>query len=171
MDELIDVEDLVGYPGAPFSTSQVAAAAGQIRDTCGWHIAPEITETITVDSDGSTVLALPTLKVGEITAIRDVTQTTATVLDPTTWRASPAGLLVRPAGWPCGIAALEVDLMHGYETCPDALLPVIAERCQLFNRDGSIRQESLGSRSATFGLAERSPSVATLARYTVPTLP
>lgn len=166
MDDLIAPADLTEFPGAPFAASQVAAAAGQIRDICGWHIAPSQAETLTLDTDGSTVLPLPTLKVTAITEIRDVTGDTPAVL--TGWRFSSAGILVRAAGWPTGVAAVEVDLTHGYDACPDALLPVIAERCQLFNRDGSIRQESLGSRSATFGIAEASPSASTLARYTVP---
>lgn len=163
-EPLVDASDLADFPGAPFTPSQVKAAADQIRDECGWHIAPQLTQTLALDSDGGRLLALPTLHLVEVTAVRDMTGTAPNVLDG--WRKSRIGLLERTAGvWPQGLEAVEVTIVHGYEACPAALLPAIAARCQRFNKDGTVRQESLGSRSVSFGIIEGGDVSAALARY------
>lgn len=165
MEPLIDSAALADYPGV--SSSQVSTAAAQVRDICGWHIAPQVTETLTLDTDGSTVLPLPTLKIVEVTAVRDVSRDTPVVLDG--WRASSAGMLIRPAGWPAGAATVEVDLTHGYETCPEALHPEIAALAQMARRDRSIGQESLGARSIS--VRQDLPVSIVLARYQIPPTP
>lgn len=155
---------LDGFPGAPFTPSQVRAAGEQVRVECGWHIAPTVTETLTLDSAGGRVLTLPTLRLVAVTEVRDVTGDTPEVL--TGWRQSKVGMLSR-VSWPVGFAAVEVDLTHGYPECPPDLLAVLAERCQRFGKDGFVRQESLGSRSVTLGAAGPGPSTLVLSRYTI----
>lgn len=137
--------DLDGIDGAPFTESAVRAAGEQIRRLAGWHIAPEVAETLTVDSPGGDTLWLPTRHVVEVTAVRDVSGDTPRELSG--WRWSQSGMLSRRGGFPCGFRAVEVDLKHGYESCPVDLLPVIADRT---NR--RVMQESLGSRSVTYGV-------------------
>lgn len=168
MPELVTAEDLAGFPGAPFSDQVVRTVAESVRGECGWHIAPVVTETITVDSPGGEVLLLPTLKIGEVTAVRDVTAETPRAV--TGWRASPSGMLVLTGGWPRGYAAIEVDLTHGYTTCPDDLLGVIAERAKRGIRDSTVQQESLGSRSVTYR-AGGEPPTSVISRYKVTSAP
>lgn len=139
--ELVLPADLIGFPGAPFTPSTVGAAANQIRRTCGWHIAPELTETLTVDHDGSTVLHLPSLKVSEVTSVRDVTGSTPREI--TGWRWSGAGMV--SGHFPRGFRSIEITLTHGYSECPPDLLPVVASRTQR-----RAMQESLGSRSVSY---------------------
>lgn len=143
---LLGPVDLTGFPGAPFSAEVIAAVAEQIRSICGWHVAPTLSETLTVDSDGERTLFLPSLRVVEVTAVRDLTDpNNPKTIDGWTW--SEDGMLTRKHGgyWPEGLRALEVDITHGYETCPSDLFPVAAD----FGRR-RVQQESIGGRSVTF---------------------
>ena len=165
MEELIDPSDLGEFPGAPFPAAVVNGAAGAIRAEAGWHIAPQVTETVEVETGCSRVALLPSLLVVDVTEVRDAD--TGKVLDG--WRVSRArGVLRRRHGvWP---EAIEVDLTHGYEKCPAELLPVIAERAQR-GRAGLVRQENIGARSVAFAQTYDSSNVGTLARYTLPPRP
>lgn len=163
--ELVDPSALVGFPGAPFPTQAVAAAADSVRVDAGWHIAPVVVETVEVDTDRSRVALLPSLRVVEVIAVRDVD----TGDEITGWRLSKhRGTLTRRAGrWP---EQIEVDFKHGYEVCPPALLPVIAERVQR-GRAGLAVQESLGSRSVSYRQQYDPVSAGILARFTIPGRP
>lgn len=167
MPDLATPEDLADFSGAPFSETLVRSAGASLRNECGWHIAPEVTETVVVDSDGGTVLPLPSLRVVEVTSVRDVTGEAPRIL--TGWRLSPAGLLYLGGGWPRGYSAVEVTLTHGYDTCPPELLGLIAERSQ---RRGNplVSSESIGGRSVTLRdpMASVSP---VLARYRLTGMP
>lgn len=162
MEPLVQATDLQGFPGAPFSDAVVAAASGAIRTEADWHIAPEVTETLELETHLSRVVLLPTLRVKEVTAVRNADD--GKVL--TDWRVNKStGVLLKRVGtWP---EFIEVDLTHGYAECPPELLPVIAERAQR-GAAGLVRQESLGSRSVTYA-AEYDPAASgVLARYTLP---
>lgn len=128
-NDLVSSADLGEYPGAPYASSVIDAAVSDIRREAGWHIAPTRTETLTLDGPDGVLLILPTRKLVEVTEIRDVSGDDPVIL--TGWRASVAkGMIHRSAGWPCGFAAIEVDLEHGFATCPEGLLPEVARRCQ-----------------------------------------
>ena len=171
---LADPADLADYPGAPFTQAVVDSAVAALRGDCGWHIAPEVTETLTVNGSPDKTLILPTLLIVEITAIRDVTGTTPVTL--TGWRqASKAGLLSRDEGWPTGYEALEVDLTHGYADTPADLLPAVAYYSQAQLADSNVSTESLLSWSKTTRPLSSASSpgqgspLAVLARYNVKT--
>lgn len=96
----------------------IAIATGQIRDYCGWHITPSVTETVTVDGPCSHVLTLPTLY---LTAVSSVVEEGVTVsADEFDW--SDSGYLRRRrctwTGKPRGII---VGITHGYEEVPPAV--------------------------------------------------
>ncbi len=161
---LVVADDLAEFPGAPFSDTVATSAGESIRSEVGWHIAPELTETLTVDSDGGRYLFLPTLRLVDVTEVRDVTSDTPRVLDG--WRQSEKGILYRVGGWPVGMSALKVDLTHGYPTCPPALLPAVAAYAQAIKRGGRVTQESLGSRSVSFATSgDGSSLLSVVARY------
>lgn len=158
--------DLAGFPGAPFSDAMVDAAVGSVRGEAGWHIAPEVTETLTVDSDGGTILPLSSLKVAAVTGVRDVTGDTPEVL--TGWTLRRSGVLERRSGWPKR-RTIEVDVTHGHAETPPELLPVIADVARMLQRGGRVTQESLGSRSVS--MANTDPMSAVLARFKIPGRP
>ena len=140
---LATASQLSEFRGAPFPEETVRAAGEQIRVLCGWHIAPEVTSTLVLDSPGGIVLRLPTGHVTEVTEVTDLTGTEERAL--TGWRWSAHGMLSRPGGFPSGFRAVRVVMTHGYPTCPPDLLAVLANRTQR-----RVMQESLGSRSVTY---------------------
>lgn len=103
--------------------SSIAQAAGLIRDACGWHIAPSITEDRALAAAGGRLLSLPSLHVIEVTSVR-LASTNEVIPDAVL---SEAGLLQLPLGrrWPSGIAAVRVTMVHGLPEAPPAILSVI----------------------------------------------
>lgn len=144
-EPLVDPAALSGFPGAPYTDTVVAAASASIRADAGWHIAPQRTETLTLDHHGGVWLVLPTLHLVEVAEVRNAD---GDVVDG--WTASRAGVLHRERGFPAGLGAVDVDLTHGYAACPPELLPVIAERCQTSTVNRSVSQEQSGKEMLTF---------------------
>lgn len=143
-------------PGGPFTQAQIDAAAAQIRGYCGWHIAPERTDTVRLDSDGAAVLRLPTLKLIEVIDVQDAAGNPITG-----WLWSDKGMLHRPGGFPAGFGAVTVTMRHGYEDLPPDLLTVLSGMTSR-----RVVQESLGARSVTFAAsADTILYEAPLARY------
>ena len=166
---LVDPADLADYPGAPFTQAVVDSAVAALRGDCGWHVAPVLTETVTVDGSDTQTLFLPTLKLVSVSAVRDVTRTTPVAV--TGWRMVRAGRLIRVAGWPCGPDAVEVDLVHGYADTPAELLAAVAHYCQAQRVDSNVSTESLLSWSRTLrSSSETSPDLVAkvLGDFTLP---
>lgn len=162
---LVEALELAGFPGAPFPPAVVAGAAGAVRLEAGWHIAPAVAETVEVETYGNRIALLPTLHVVEVAEVRNID--TGDVIEG--WRVNKAtGVLTRKHGhWP---AVLEVALTHGYEKCPDELLPVIVERAQR-GKAGLVRQENIGARSVSYAQQYDATGTGVLARYTLPPRP
>lgn len=160
MADLVSNAEMVGFPGAPYAEAILQSAGESVRDDCGWHVAPEVTETLELKSTGPIVL-LPSLRVSAVTEVRNAD--TAEIVEG--WHLDKrAGVLSRNAScWP---ARVEVDLTHGYESCPAGLKPTIAERARAIAAGGYVRQESLGSRSVSM-----SPLESAAARYALPPRP
>lgn len=134
-NDLVQPEDLTGFPGAPFADEIVDAAVLDLRNSLGWHVAPERTETLTLDHEGGRDLILPTRNIVTVTAIRDVSGPTPVPI--TEWREASAGFLV--GYWPCGISVVEVDLTHGYATTPADIVAAVAGRCSQLKVDPTLK--------------------------------
>ena len=141
---------LDAFPGGPFPTRIIAAASASVRADCHWHIAPVVTETVTVDGARSTLLLLPTLRVVSVATVR-VHVSGDVWLPIVDWRPANAGMLYRPDGWLFGPASIQVTMTHGYEDTPVDLLPVIAARCQRSTANSILtqRSETVGTRTAS----------------------
>lgn len=161
--------DLTGFPGAPFTDRVVDGAVGALRLVARWHIAPSVTETITLDSDGGSRLILPTLHLTAVSEVRDVSGDTPVVITDFRW--SHAGVLSRPCGWPYGFQSIEVDITHGYTECPPELLSIIAYGCQSAGVDRNLSARSVGPFSESYRDSAGEVSDPILARYTLPTRP
>lgn len=176
---LVEASDVAGFPGAPFPAATLTAAAESVRGDAEWHIAPLVTETVVLDVNGGRFLFLPTLKLVEVTAVRDVTYPDATVevLDFRTQATARfrAGVLERPGGWPYGV--VEVDMVHGYSACPAELLPAIVARAQAMRVDagqGAVRLGSLSISSPSSpntSVAQAAQPDAVVAKYRIPPTP
>ena len=109
----------LAYP--PVGVDEVAwlAACAAVRSYCGWHVAPSITETVTVDGAGGDFLLLPTL---HLTALHSITSDGVGVVDPE-W--SGAGM-VRGPGWSRRLRGVVANITHGYDECPAEVLAVLS---------------------------------------------
>lgn len=159
--------DLNGLPGAPFSDEVTAAAAERVRDECGWHIAPVVTETVEVSVKESGVIVLPTRRLVNVTAIRDVTDTTPVALTLSDWRWKANGVM-KCSAWSRGCRDLEVDISHGYDTCPSGLLGRAADLARRSGRGSDVRSEQVGS--VAYSYAGSGGDDAALSKYALPVI-
>lgn len=145
--ELVESFQLDAFPGGPFNPFQIASAVARARRLAGWHIAPQVTETLEVESQGGRILVLPTLMLAAVTEVRQMTYDGPVVLD--NWRFRGGGLLIRRWGyWPGG--PIEADVTHGYAVCPEDLHPVLAEMAQQSAIDNRVAAEAAGPFSTTY---------------------
>ncbi|MFD7157955.1 hypothetical protein ACXJJ3_08740 [Kribbella sp. WER1] len=109
----------------PLSQADATARAeAEVRAYCGWHIAPQREDTLTLDGPGGPLLVLPSLHVVSVASVAE----NGTELDPEGYAWSAAGVLRRTSsatswhGWNCGwtddFRGLVVTLTHGYESMP-----------------------------------------------------
>ena len=93
------------------------AACVTVREYCGWHIAPAITETVTLDGPGGSLLRLRSLYV---TAVTEVINRGHVVDDPQ-W--SQNGMI--RGCWTDRFRGITVTMTHGYDECPADIVAVL----------------------------------------------
>lgn len=162
--------DLTDFPGAPFVDALVDAAVASLRREVGWHIAPSVDETLTVDASGGHWLMLPTMHLTAVAEVRNVSGDGDPVVI-TGWRFKRSGMLYRAGGWPHGVGAIEVDVTHGEAETPPELLPVIAERCQVAKRRVDLNSRSLGDLSENYRGEYSEENRRILSMFTIPWSP
>jgi hypothetical protein len=155
---LVDVADLSEFRGAPFTAVVVGAAADSVRSECGWHVAPSASEVVRLRG-GSRVLLLPSL---HVTAVASITDGDGNAV--TGWDWFENGVVELPSSsFP---RVVSVTFTHGYESCPQALLPIIAERASA-QASGRIKSEALAGRSVSLEGGYDPVAAGVLARYTL----
>lgn len=133
------------------------AAQEAIRRYCGWHIAPNITETLTVDAYGGRTLLLPSKHVTDVTAI---TIDDTDVTGQCDW--SEAGVITLRAGqWPDRPRSVHVTLSHGWEPeeVPDVqqLILQLARRARGMPGNGMIQSQTVNGASVGYFSAGGGP--------------
>lgn len=147
------------YPDLFIGASPIAQSLA--RDYCGWHIAPVVTETVRLDSDGSELLRLPTLRLVSVASV-----TTKDESPVTGWEWSANGYLRKPGGFPRGLGAVTVTFEHGYDEAPAHLQLVLSVLEKSARAGGQVVQESLAGRSITLETASGTVgAAAALSRY------
>lgn len=124
---LVDV-----YSVAAASNGQVSAqdprleplirgAEAAVLAWCGWHVAPEITETVTLDGEGSASLRLPSGHVLDVSEVK----VDGRPIDRGCWDFSEAGMLrLRRGRFPDRFRCVKVTMRHGFKEAP-ALAAVV----------------------------------------------
>jgi len=128
-------------------------ATGLVRGYCGWHIAPEVSETLIVDGSGTRELLLPSLHVTDVSWISNDGETVP-LTDVAWWH---YGRLVRLVQYTdCGVwtakpRGVEVDVTHGYADTPADVRAVIASvTARASVTPSGVVSESAGSVSITY---------------------
>jgi len=156
-DPLISADDLTGFRGAPFPQAVADAAAGAVRAECGWHIAPEVEQTLRLRG-GSTHLLLPTLKLNGVASITDADGNALTG-----WEWFESGVV--ESNWGAFPRVVIVTFTHGYRACPAELLPAIAERASA-QAAGRVKSQTAGTFSVSMDTTEDPFSA--VAKYRIP---
>jgi len=91
-------------------------AEAEVRAYCGWHIAPEVTEDVTLDGTGSRILLLRSLKVTDVASVTEDEE----LVDPGDYQWSASGFLLRLGGacWTDKLRGVVVNLTHGHPSMP-----------------------------------------------------
>lgn len=169
---LLEASDLAGFPGGPFAAGVVASACALLRSHADWHIAPEVTEDLIVESHGGREVYLPTLMLTEITEVRDITTGDGSTILTGYWTVATdkfkGGVVTRPGGWPVGLLSFTVQ--HGFNGCPPDLAGAVAELCRGYVR-GDLASRSLGDRSESWLSGMSNTTQQAINHYTIPGSP
>lgn len=156
-ESLVVSDDLADFPGGPFADAIVDAAGAAVRTAAGWHIAPSVTETVTVKANGQ-VLVLPSLYVTDVDTVSDVTDPdNPVVVEDFTWAAN--GVVRLSGGYWAGYSwdwhqphrTYDVTLTHGYDACPADVVAVVAQQAQNYAVDRTFKS------AGPFVLADPAP--------------
>ncbi len=145
-------------PPPPADIEAVAwlSAVGVIRDYCGWHIAPEFEETVTLDGPGGPVLILPTRKVK---AIASITNDGHLVSDPE-WSSDG---LVR-GGWTGRFRGVVVTMTHGFSQWPAELESLVRDMLAAADR-GGVKAVTSRSHQVAFESVMSEANISKLEKY------
>lgn len=170
---IMSVADVDSYLSGDKQTrlDQVTAA---VRAYCGWHVAPSVSEPVTVLGDGGSVLVLPSL---HVTAVSSVVDGDGDPVEGWSWHAE--GVLTGRT-WTRDTKYV-VTLTHGHDEAPD-VAGVIAELvgARISYPSGQAPSAvSLGSARVSFVGAGGAPirafaseaQMAVLDRYKIPSRP
>lgn len=147
--------DLVPEVTKPDPRWWITAAQAAVRRYAGWHIAPSISDTLTVDGYGGSALLIPSQHVTKLAKVmigeRDVTERVYF---------SQAGTLVLTGGqWPDLPGSVTVELEHGYD--PDevpeiaALILAVGKRAR--SDPGVVSSQSVNGASVSYQTAGGAP--------------
>lgn len=114
------------------------AAHAAVRRFCGWHVAPVITESLTLDGNGSRSILLPSRRVTAITSVVE----DGTTLTDFEW--SESGIITKPGGyWSRKHRSIVVSLSHGFDDASDVagIISGIAAR-SMAAKDGALMKRA-----------------------------
>jgi len=155
-------ELLTGVPLSGFEPQDVREASEAIRSYCGWHIAPAISDTVTLRIErGRGTVILPTLQLNSITSV---------TVDGTLWSASDyEAYLGRTARIDLGRGVLArrvvVVFNHGFTEAPGDVIRVVKSLARSGATGSSVRVGSVQISSSTSTV---SASLTSLRPYQLP---
>jgi hypothetical protein len=154
--QLVTVNDFAGYLKRALSdadayTAQlmIDGAAEAVIEYCGWHIAPVLTETLTVDGTGLHVQTLPTLNLVQVNTVAEH----GVNLDVTRIDFSSNGLLEKRSGqcWTRRRRGVIAEVRHGYESTPRWVATLIyAVAGRAFISPPGVASETAGGESVQY---------------------
>ena len=142
-----------------------SAAVAKVRSHCRWHIAPSVTETVTVDGSGAPIIVLPTLRLTDLISITN----DGTAVTSPEW--STSGMVYRGtcASWSPKFRSVVAEMTHGFDTWPEDLEAVTVELAAATSLAG-VKQISSGSHQVSFETSMNAHVLETLERYKLPFL-
>ena len=149
------IPDLVSSDTTVDSSTWLKAAQQSVRSYCGWHIAPNITQTLKLDSYGARTLLLPSM---HVTNISSLLVNGVEMKDSIDWGAAGT-VRLREGYFPDCPGAVQVTLSHGFDAGEVAdvtsLILKLAQRGS--TGPGVIGSQSTNGSSVTFITAGGAP--------------
>ena len=147
----------VPLPTFSGDTSEAAkAASASIRQHCGWHVYPVITETMTVRGSGARDLFLPTLRLLDVVSCTE----DGIELDPAalTLGADFAGFVAHPSRyWTNSRRGVTVTIRHGFDYVPELAelcRNIVARAAESPGGQVTARSKSMGDRALSVQYAQ-----------------
>lgn len=139
-------------------TAQDLDAASQvIRNYCGWHIFPELTESLVLDGPGTPLLVLPTRRLLAVTALTETalgTGSSAVVVNVADLEISTRKGLVWHASrrcWTARASGIAITIRHGYPLPPpDVAQLAVSLASRLSANPQRLRRIQVGQRSEDY---------------------
>lgn len=173
---MIEPSDIAAFSNGAVASSDprlqgaIDGAYAVIATHCGWHVTPELEQTWVLDTDGGSLITLPTLHLSDVTVSIDDEE-----IDDYEW--SSIGTLKRRCGWPNAYRAVTVEATHGFDDVPviDELVKTMVLR-HVMSPTGAIREQA-GAIAVTWamtapnsagGLVLLEPEKASLTPYRLP---
>lgn len=160
---IVTATDLSGYLKRGFYdfdayTAQLCldGACGAVVEYCGWHIAPVISETVTVDGTGTLIQTLPTLNLLSLDSVDE--NGLSLNVDHIDWSANGIMEKRRGNGWTARRRGIIAGITHGYASTPGWVTTLIcAVAGRAFDTPLGRMQETDGNQSITYA-APRTPT-------------
>lgn len=159
MDPLATATDLTAYTGGRISdtdprvTPVLDGVSAAVRNWCGWHVYPEVQETVVLDGPGGRYLALPTKQVAAVTA---VLEHGIALVDGVDYRWSGDGSIKRLTRyWTDDYRAVTVSYVHGFDDVPDVTAVVLSVAARLLASPMGAVSESAGGVSVKWSETTR----------------
>lgn len=154
-DEPTAMTPIVGASTQVNAQFWLNAANAAVRRECGWHVAPLITETLTMDGSGGRTLLLPSKRIKRVvTAMSDGVDVTDRV-----HVSQRAGMVEIEGYWSRRLGGVSITLEHGYDI--DEVPDVAALILNLAKRAGSgqspIASQSVNGASVSYLTAGGAP--------------
>lgn len=131
------------------------AANRAIRAYCGWHVAPVIPETLTLDGSGGKTLLLPTLRIIDLEHVLsdgvDVTERVSV--------SKRAGMIEIDGAWSKRLGGIEVKLRHGFsaDEVPDVATLILNVAKRAGSGQSLIASQSVNGASVSYLTAGGAP--------------
>lgn len=158
---LVDIRDLASYLRQDFDeldgyTAQLMldGAIAAATEFCGWHIAPNVSETVVVDGSGTRLQTLPTMWLTDVDKVTE----DGRILPANSVDWSSYGVLEKRDGglWTSRRGGVEVRYSHGFDTPPAWLTTMIcAVAGRAFLGSLAIVQEASSGESVTYASSAR----------------
>jgi hypothetical protein len=154
---LVTIEQFAGYlKRSPFNdfdayTAQLVldGASEAVTEYCGWHIAPVVTETVTVDGTGTLIQTLPTLHLVSLDSVDE--NGLSLNVDHIDWSTNGVMEKRRGSGWTARRRGIIAGIHHGFGTTPGWVTTMIcAVAGRAFKTPLGVEQETAGGESIKY---------------------
>lgn len=157
MADLASPSELAEYSKGTISQSEpritgaLAGVSAAIRNYCGWHITPVVTQELVLDGPGGRLLNLPTNLLTGITAL---TEDGVLLVDNTDFRWSADGSVKRKGcTWSDDFRIITATIVHGYAEAPDVKRVALAVVARELSSPTGATREQAGAVSISWALS------------------